>query len=129
MNLIYYMLKDSKVILQYDARKIYLPTEKYRFLVREICTYYQKYGNINIADFLTFIGENTEMVKVMGSITALDLRDEYSKDEIEDYMNAINDYNKEEEIKNLKQKMKNSIDYNEKLELAKKIAILNGRGE
>ena len=41
----------------------------------------------------------------------------------------INDYNKEEEIKNLKQKMKNSIDYNEKLELAKKIAILNGRGE
>ena len=88
-----------------------------------------KYGNINIADFLTFIGENTEMVKVMGSITALDLRDEYSKDEIEDYMNAINDYNKEEEIKNLKQKMKNSIDYNEKLELAKKIAILNGRGE
>ena len=129
MNLIYYMLKDSKVILQYDARKIYLPTEKYRFLVREICAYYQKYGNINIADFLTFIGENTEMVKVMGSITALDLRDEYSKDEIEDYMNARNDYNKEEEIKNLKQKMKNSIDYNEKLELAKKIAILNGRGE
>ena len=129
MNLIYYMLKDSKVILQYDARKIYLPTEKYRFLVREICAYYQKYGNINIADFLTFIGENTEMVKVMGSITALDLRDEYSKDEIEDYMNAINDYNKEEEIKNLKQKMKNSIDYNEKLELAKKIAILSGRGE
>lgn len=129
MNLIYYMLKDSKVILQYDARKIYLPTEKYRFLVREICAYYQKYGNINIADFLTFVGENTEMVKVMGSITALDLRDEYSKDEIEDYMNAINDYNKEEEIKNLKQKMKNSIDYNEKLELAKKIAILNGRGE
>ena len=129
MNLIYYMLKDSKVILQYDARKIYLPTEKYRFLVREICAYYQKYGNINIADFLTFIGENTEMVKVMGSITALDLRDKYSKDEIEDYMNAINDYNKEEEIKNLKQKMKNSIDYNEKLELAKKIAILNGRGE
>lgn len=57
----------------------------------------------------------------MGSITALDLRDEYSKDEIEDYMNAINDYNKEEEIKNLKQKMKNSIDYNEKLELAKKL--------
>ena len=51
------------------------------------------------------------------------------RDEIEDYMNAINDYNKEEEIKNLKQKMKNSIDYNEKLELAKKIAILNGRGE
>ena len=129
MNLIYYMLKDSKVILQYDARKIYLPTEKYRFLVREICAYYQKYGNINIADFLTFIGKNTELVKVMGSITALDLRDEYSKDEIEDYMNAINDYNKEEEIKNLKQKMKNSIDYNEKLELAKKIAILNGRGE
>ena len=51
MNLIYYMLKDSKVILQYYARKIYLPTEKYRFLVREICAYYQKYGNINIADF------------------------------------------------------------------------------
>lgn len=129
MNLIYYMLKDSNVILQYEAKNVYLPTDKYRFLVREICAYYQKYGNISIADFLTFIKDNTDMVKVLGSITALELRDEYSKDEIDDYINAINQYNKDEEIKKLKKQMKDSIDFNEKIELAKKIASLNGRGE
>lgn len=129
MNLIYYMLKESEVILQYEVKKVYIPTEKYRFLVREICAFYQKYGNINVADFCSFIGDNAEMIKVLGSITALELKSTCSKDEIEDYINCIDKYNKGLEIENLKQKMKNSIDYNEKLELAKKIAILNGRGE
>lgn len=129
MNLIYYMLKESNVILQYEVKKVYIPTEKYRFLVREICAFYQKYGNINVADFCSFIGDNTEMIKVLGSITALDLKSTYSKDEIEDYINCIDKYNKGIEIEKLKQKMKNSIDYNEKLELAKQIALLNGKGE
>lgn len=129
MNLIYYMLRDSKVILQYDAKKIYIPTEKYRFLVREICAFYQKYGNINIADFCSFISDDTEMIKVLGSITALELKSDCSKDEIDDYINCIDSYNKGLKIENLKQKMKNSIDYNEKIELAKQIALLNGRGE
>lgn len=129
MNLIYYMLKDKEVILQYDVKKVYIPTEKYRFLVREICAFYQKYGNISVADFLTFIESNAEMVKVLGSITALDLKSTFSKDEIDDYINCIDKYNKSLEIEKLKLKMKNSIDFNEKLELAKKIAFLNGRGE
>lgn len=129
IDLIYYMLKDSKVILQYEAKKIYLPTEKYRFLVRQICAFYQKYGNIDVADFLTFIAEDKEMTKVLGEITSRDLKETYSKEEIEDYIRCIDEYNRNLEINNLKQKMKESIDYAEKIELAKKIAFLNGRGE
>lgn len=129
IDLIYYMLKDSKVILQYEAKKIYLPTEKYRFLVRQICAFYQKYGNIDVADFLTFIEEDKEMIKVLGEITSCDLKETYSKEEIEDYIRCIDEYNRNLEINNLKQKMKESIDYAEKIELAKKIAFLNGRGE
>ena len=129
IDLIYYMLKDSKVILQYEAKKIYLPTEKYRFLVRQICAFYQKYGSIDVADFLTFIEEDKEMIKVLGEITSRDLKETYSKEEIEDYIRCIDEYNRNLEINNLKQKMKESIDYAEKIELAKKIAFLNGRGE
>ena len=129
MNLIYYMLRCSDVILQYEAKKIYLPTEKYRFLVREICAYFQKYGNISLADFLTYIGDNSDLIKTIGSITTLDLNDKPIKGEIDDYIKCIDEYNKSLEINNLKEKMKNSIDYNEKIEIAKKIALLNGRGE
>lgn len=129
IDLIYYMLKDSKVILQYEAKKIYLPTEKYRFLVRQICAFYQKYGNIDVADFLTFIAEDKEMIKALGEITSRDLKETYTKEEIEDYIRCIDEYNRNLEINNLKQKMKESIDYAEKIELAKKIAFLNGRGE
>ena len=129
IDLIYYMLKDSKVILQYEAKKIYLPTEKYRFLVRQICAFYQKYGNIDVADFLTFIAEDKEMIKALGEITSCDLKETYTKEEIEDYIRCIDEYNRNLEINNLKQKMKESIDYAEKIELAKKIAFLNGRGE
>ncbi len=129
IDLIYYMLKDCKVILQYEVKKIFLPTEKYRILVRQICIFYHKYGNINVADFLTFIGDNTDLIKVVGEITKQNLKENYTKEEIEDYINCIDEYNKKKEINNLKQKMKESIDYNEKIELAKKIAVLNGRGE
>lgn len=129
MNLIYYMLRCSDVILQYEAKKIYLPTEKYRFLVREICAYFQKYGNISLADFLTYIGDNSDLIKTIGSITTLDLNNKPIKGEIDDYIKCIDEYNKSLEINNLKEKMKNSIDYNEKIEIAKKIAFLNGRGE
>lgn len=129
MNLIYYMLRCSDVILQYEAKKIYLPTEKYRFLVREICAYFQKYGNISLADFLTYIGDNSDLIKTIGNITTLDLNDKPIKGEIDDYIKCIDEYNKSLEINNLKEKMKNSIDYNEKIEIAKKIALLNGRGE
>ena len=129
IDLIYYMLKDSKVILQYEVKKIYLPTEKYRFLVRQICAFYQKYGKIDVADFLTFIADDKEMIKVLGEITSRDLKETYSKEEIEDYIKCIDEYNRSIEINNLKQKMKESIDYNEKIALAKKIAFLNGRGE
>ena len=129
IDLIYYMLKDSKVILQYEAKKIYLPTEKYRFLVRQICAFYQKYGNIDVADFLTFIAEDKEMIKALGEITSRDLKETYTKEEIVDYIRCIDEYNRNLEINNLKQKMKESIDYAEKIELAKKIAFLNGRGE
>lgn len=129
IDLIYYMLKDSKVILQYEVKKIYLPTEKYRFLVRQICAFYQKYGKIDVADFLTFIADDKEMIKVLGEITSRDLKETYSKEEIEDYIKCIDEYNRSIEISNLKQKMKESIDYNEKIALAKKIAFLNGRGE
>ena len=129
IDLLYYMLKDSKVILQYEVKKIYLPTEKYRFLVRQICAFYQKYGKIDVADFLTFIADDKEMIKVLGEITSRDLKETYSKEEIEDYIKCIDEYNRSIEISNLKQKMKESIDYNEKIALAKKIAFLNGRGE
>ncbi len=129
IDLIYYMLKDSKVILQYEVKKIYLPTEKYRFLVRQICAFYQKYGKIDVADFLTFIADDKEMIKVLGEITSRDLKETYSKEEIEDYIKCIDEYNRSIEISNLKQKMKESINYNEKIALAKKIAFLNGRGE
>jgi len=129
MNLLYYMLKNKNTVMQFEASGTFLPTDKYRFLAREICAYTQKCGNINAADFLTFIIENEEVVKTLGEITTLDLKEEASPGEIEDYLNCINEYNRKIEIEKLQLKMKNSIDVTEKLQLAQRIAVLNGRGE
>lgn len=129
MNLLYYMLKDKKNILQFEASGVFLPTDKYRFLAREICAYTKSCGNINPADFLTFVNENSEAVKTLGEIMNLELKEEASENEIADYLNCINEYNVKKEIEKLQLKMKNAIDIKEKLELAKQIALLNGRGE
>ena len=129
MNLLYYMLKNKNHVLQFEASGTFLPTDKYRFLAREICAYTKKCGNISPADFLTFVIENEDIVKTLGEITTLDLKEEASESEIEDYLNCINEYNKKIVIEKLQLKMKNTIDVNEKLELARQIAVLNGRGE
>ena len=129
MNLLYYMLRNKKNVLQFEASGVFLPTDKYRFLAREICAYIRNCGNISPADFLTFINENEESLKTLGEIMNLELKEEASEQEIDDYLNCINEYNVKQEIEKLQLKMKNAIDINEKLEFAKQIALLNGRGE
>lgn len=129
MYLIYYMVRSSEVIRMYDNKITYMPTEEYRYLAREISYYDKTYGSINEADFITFISDNDMMVKTMGEILGLELKEKYQVEEIEDYIKTIRDYNLEVEKKRLIGLMKEETDPLKKAAIASKIVALKVRGE
>ena len=128
-NLIYYMLKSPEVIKMYDRKMTYMPTESYRLLARDISYFYKQYHQINEADFITFIGNNQQKMDTLGEILSLPLKEEYTLDEIEDYIAAIRQYNVRYEQRRLKEEMKKITDPLEKAKIAQKIIELKVKGE
>lgn len=129
-SLIYYMLKNKEVIKIYNNKTPFMPDEKYRILSREIVSYYQINGIISSADLITELMKyNNELVSLIGDIEASDFKENYTLDEINDYINVINEFNIKKEAKLIKEKMKNEVDPIKKAELAQKIMDLKLRGD
>lgn len=128
-NLVYYMLKSPEVIKMYDRKMTYMPTEKYRLLARDISYFYKQYHLINEADFITFLGGNKQKQATLGEILSLPLKEEYTLDEIEDYIRAIRQYNVRYEQQRLKREMQKITDPIEKAKIAQRIIELKVKGE
>ena len=126
--LVYHMLSSSEVIKMYDHKVTYMPTTEYRLLAREINEFYKKNSYINEADFLDYIEYDKDIMATIQKINQNNFSDEYSKEEINDYINVIKDYNIKEEIKRLTNKMKDETDPLKQDSIAQKIIDLR-KGE
>jgi len=126
--LLYYMLKSSEIIKIYRRRITYMPTYDYRLLAIEISEFYEKYGRIDVADIFTIISDNEKLTKALKKILQEDLNEEYTLEQIEDYINVINEFNLKAELDNLKTKLKATDDSKEKAKIAEKIRLLK-RGD
>ena len=122
-NLLYYMLNNEKVINIFNKKATYLPNENYRRLARRINDFYKKNNYINIADIFTEL-TNDENYNVLQEIMSLKLKEEYSDDEIYDYINTIYEYNIKYETNRLQEQLKKEIDPIKKAQLAQKIIDL-----
>ncbi|MBQ8473013.1 MAG: DNA primase [Bacilli bacterium] len=123
-TIVYYMVSNREVITIVSNSHIHIPLDSYRILIREITYFYEKYGYINIADFLTYIEDNKELKDLFSEILKLDI--EYSEDKkvILDYLKVIKDYNVALEIKRLENLIKNEIDPNEQAKISNQIMKL-----
>ena len=120
MYLLYYMLIDKEVIKMYEKKITHMPTELYRQLAFQIVYFYKENGYINVADFITFLGDDIDSIKAIGDITNLDLSDEVNYDAIDDYLNNIREYN-EKQISNIyKNKIAKEVNLEKRIELANK---------
>ncbi len=123
-NLIYYMLRYPEVIKIYNTKVTYMPTEEYRFLAREIKMFYNEYGFIKEADLIDYVECDEDIVKTISKIEEADLKENYSNEEIDDYIKTIKDYNVKNEINRLTANMKKELDPLKKAEIAQKIIDL-----
>ncbi|MGN1312303.1 MAG: DNA primase [Bacilli bacterium] len=124
--LIYYMIRDEKVLNMVENKVGYFPTKNIRELSNEIIYYFHKYGIINIADFISYISDRAEILKTFQDIIAMDIKDEFQIQEIEDYIFVINEYHKEMRISNLNKKLKEEKDPLKQAEISMEIMKIRG---
>lgn len=125
-NLIYYMLKDKQIIDLVESTVTYFPNESIRILSNEIIHYYHKYGTFNIADFITYISTKEELLTVFNEIINMNLKDEYSKEEINDYIKVINSYPINKKTDELNRKLKEEKDPIRQANILMEILTLKG---
>lgn len=125
-NLIYYMLKDNSLIKKVEKQVIMFPDTNLRYLVNEIIYYYHKYDKIEFADFITYISTKTELAKEFNDIINMDIKDEYTEEEIEDYIHVVNEYPKKKKIENLELKLKQESDPLKQASIVKEIMDVKG---
>ncbi len=109
-NLIYYMLKSSTVLNMVEKRVGYFPTKNIRDLSNEIIYYFHKYGIINVADFISYISFSDELLGTLKDILAMNIKEDFQVEEIEDYIFVISEYYKKKKIDELTKMMKEEKD-------------------
>ena len=100
------MLKDEKIINEVEKKVTFFPNTNTRNLANEIIYYYHKYGILNVADFISYIANNEEELKLFNEIINIKTLSEYNPEEIEDYIKVINSYPVKRKINELKDKLK-----------------------
>ena len=124
--LIYYMLKDGRVINMVEKRVGYFPDKNIRELSNEIIYYFHKYGIINVADFISYISSRDEILNTLKEILAMNIKEDFLIEEIEDYIFVINEYHKEVKINDLNKKLREEKDPLKQAKISLEIMKLRG---
>lgn len=125
-HLLYYMLRDDKVISLVEKKVTFFPDSNIRALANEIIYYYHKYGVLKIADFISYVNFNEEESKLVNEIINMNLSDEYNKEEIDDYIKVVNDYPIKRKVNELNNKLKEEKDPLKQASILSEILSLKG---
>lgn len=125
-SLIYYMLKSDEVLTLVEHNISYFPSMEIRYLSNEIIDFYHKYGKIDVADFISFMSSKEELLKVLYEIINMNMKDEYTNEEIEDYISVIKNYFKKNKISKLEKSLKEETDPLKQAQILSEIMAVKG---
>lgn len=121
MRIIYMMLNYNEAIIKFEKNLGYLNNKNMNDLANEIISYKLKNKVFNYSDFLSLIIENEKLNNTLKFIMSYNHPEEFNEDEMEDYIDVVKFYSVRKEIDKLNERIKSSLDINEKKELLKKI--------
>lgn len=125
--LLFYMLKDEKIISLVEKQISFFPNDTIRMLINEITYYYHKYGILNIADFISYIYSKEESIqKLLNEIITMNKSENYTEEEINDYIKLINSYPVKKKEVDLKSKLKEEKDPIKQAKILSEILSLKG---
>lgn len=124
--LIYYMLKDEKIINMVSNKVTFFPNQNIRVLANEIIYYYRKYKSFNVADFISYIADNQEVLILFKDIMTIDIDGTYTDEEIDDYISVINSYPVKKKTQELEKQMKEEKDPLKQAKILSEMLSLKG---
>ena len=120
LRIIYLMLNYEDVIISYENNLGFLVTKEFTDFANEILEFEMKNGEFNLSNFITHVYQNN-LGKILKEVMENGGPEEYTEEELDYLINIIKGTTVENEIKRLKNIQKNSLDEEEKKELARKI--------
>lgn len=123
-QILYFMLNNDMAVSQVERERLVFPSEESRALSSEIIYYYKKYGNINVADFYTYVQDKENLLILLNEILAGNYNEKTTKEELFEYFRVIRDYGINQEIKRLTNLMKKEVDPLEQAKIVEKIRKL-----
>ena len=123
-ELIYYMVRYEEVLKIFERNRCFFPNQAFRFLSNELIYFYRKYDRLDIADFLTFINGKDDLISALREVENLNIPEKYNIEAIQNYIDLLNDYGREIEIKRLNNLVKNELNEDKKLEIINQITKL-----
>lgn len=129
LRLLYHMMHHPEVITIVSKNGLFMPTEEYRHLMKQVIAFYKTYNYFNIADFISTFDSKDPLIKLIGEIDANDFKETYFDEEISDYIKVINEYNSNYVINRFEEKIRNSKDAKERAEFLNEIIKIKKRSE
>ena len=119
--ILFNMIRHNNIIQYYFNNLSYLPDELDRRLASEIVLFFKKYNSFNLVDFITYLGDNSELVKRVSEIDSLPYSENYTMEEIDNCFDTIKEFSTKKQIENLQAKLKAETNDVVRKEIAKKI--------
>ena len=120
-KILYMMMLDNKYITIYKNKLGYFKEKIERVVASEIVYYNSEHGNINIADFITYITNNEELSDYVSNIISENKNTSDSVSEFNDCVDAVLKILKKDEMDELVEKIKKELDMNKKMELINRL--------
>lgn len=125
IRILYLMLHHDEVINVFENTLGYLINDNMSSLAYKIIEFRNDYGYFEYSDFIDYISEDSKLNEILKEVMKYHNEDVYSEEELESYINTIKEYSVKKRIELLKQEMKDTLDINKKIEIAKKIENIN----
>ena len=125
-NLLYYMLRDKKIIVKVSKSVMFFPNELIRDFANEMMYFYKKYGTFNEADFISYIANDQNKLNLYKEISGMELNDTYSEEEIEDYISVVNSFPVKKKVNDLNKLLKEETNPLEQVKILKEKMSLKG---
>lgn len=125
LRILYLMLNYEDVILYFENTLGYLIQDDRALLAYKIIEFRSDYGYYNYSDFVDYISDNEKLMNVLKEVMKYHNNEDYTMEELDDYINTIKMYSIKKRIDTLKIEMSETFDVNKKIEIAKKIENIN----
>ncbi len=121
IRLLYLMLNHPHLINYYENHLGYMNDENRRNFANSIIYYKEKNKTFDYADFICYTSERPELESVLKEITSYNHIETYTDEEVDEYITKIKEKRVKRQIEKLTEKMKNTIDIEEKKRLSNRI--------